>query len=173
MTFVIGSAPPICTLHNPLFPPFFCIYVISLFEDVKCCGKKCEAKLTFIHTRYLIFLLGTLTVSFVLHFLLISQGNVMLLTWINFPCHIPFSVCKFSSFIFLECHFGAVVCNCSNSLLFNSSSRYFSDPSGYWEWNGIMMGMLAWEPFTSLDTTLIFTWLTQMYVVLICYTGQR
>lgn len=96
---------PICTLHNPLFPPFFCIFVISLFEDVKCCGKKCEAKLTFIHTRYLIFLLGTLTVSFVLHFLLISQGNVVLLTWINFPCHISFSVCKFSSFIFLECHF--------------------------------------------------------------------
>lgn len=93
--------------------------------------------------------------------------------WINFPCHVSFSVCKFSSFIFLECHFGAVVCNCSNSLFFNSSLRYFSDPSGYREWNGIMMGMPAWEPFTSLDTTLIFTWLTQMYIVLICYIGQR
>lgn len=92
---------------QPTFSSFFCIYVISLFEDVKCCGKNCEAKLTFIHTRYLIFLLGTLTASFVLHFLLISQGNVMFLTWINFPCHISLSACKFSSFIFLECQFGS------------------------------------------------------------------
>lgn len=133
MTFVTRTAPPICTPHN-LLSPLFCIYVISLFENVKCCRKKYGVKLTFY--SYKIFDISPW--SFDCFFCTTFSYNftrkclVAHLDQFSLPSILSQYV-NLALLFFQNVISGAIVCNCSNSLFFNSSLRSFSDPSGHKE----------------------------------------